>query len=205
MILNWLRGASRNADGKSAARALAGTPALGAIAPRGGRLGGRRGLPRAPGHISLGAEDAREQAGDGQIGVQRFPMQAVARSKDLDLRELRGRGSPPILARGRAGTRRCSRWSARQRCGRPRGRSGRRRRAAQGCARSFRARWRRRFRRLSTQPWISLHRASNSSCCSITICIARRTSPRFMPSTQTSSGLPSLPSRLIFACPSPKT
>ncbi len=139
---------------RSTPGALAGTPALGAIAPSGSRLGRRRCLPRAPRHISLGAEDARKQAGDGQIGLQRFPMQAVARPEDLDLRELRGRRRLQPLCLGR-----------RERESAAVGQfdndaAGLAVVAGDGgawfkAARSFRARRRRRFGRLSTQPWIS--------------------------------------------------
>ena len=150
---------------KSATRAFAGTPALGAIAPRGGCLGRRRRLPRAPRHISLGAEDAREQARDGQIGVQRFPMQAVARPKDLDLGKSGGRRPLQSLRKGGRERKRAAVGQLDNDAAGLRNRSAQqRRRAVQGCVRSLRVRWRRRFRRLSTQPRFRgvLKHASNS-------------------------------------------
>ena len=79
------------------------------------------------------------------------------------------------------------------------------RRAQRAERRERREEWRRGSRNRSDQPWISLHRVSRYACCSRTVRIALRISPCFIRSAHTSSGPPSAPSRLIFACPSPNT
>jgi hypothetical protein len=67
---------------------LARASAFGAIEARGLGLGRRRGAAVLPGHIGACSEQARHQAGQRQVDVERRPMQAVTPAGNRDRREL---------------------------------------------------------------------------------------------------------------------
>ena len=69
-------------------------PALGPVGSRGGDLARRGRLSREARHVRARAEQSGQQPRNRQIGVERFPTQAVASPEDFDLRELRRRRVP---------------------------------------------------------------------------------------------------------------
>src|SRR3954454_15676614 len=67
---------------------LSGTATFGAVSACGRSLGWRRCLPGKPSHVGLRSKDTCKEAGDGEVGIELFPMKAIAAAKDFDLREL---------------------------------------------------------------------------------------------------------------------
>ena len=72
----------------SPARGAARPSAFRTIRARRRRLLGRCRAAGLPCHVGAGSEQPCEQPGNRQIGIQRFPVQAVTRAEDFDLGEL---------------------------------------------------------------------------------------------------------------------